>query len=114
MQAKEGRWHEPSLAAMYIGMNALFCKPAESFLPIVAAHMLSKLNLQYEGNHQVQSALFKVLVIPPLMFSIAEWMSWRRYTLTPQKTNQMREELKGLPTTGQHSVMVYDEWSMDS
>lgn len=114
MQAKEGRWDEPSLAAMYIGMNALFCKPAESFLPIVAANTLSKLNLRYEGNHQVQSALFKVLVIPPLIFSIVEWISWRRYTLTPQQTNQMREDLKGLPTTGQHSLMVYNEWSMDS
>lgn len=113
MQAKEGRLDEPSLAAMYIGVNAIFCKPAESILPVLAAHMLRSLNMQMEGDQHVQSALFKVLVIPPLVFSILQWLSWRRYTLTPQTTNQMREELRDIPASGHHS-MIHDEWHMDT
>lgn len=97
MHTRDGRWDEPSLAAMYMGMNALFCKPAESILPVFAASMLSHLNINLEGDEDVQSALYKLLVIPPLVFSIFEFLSWSRYTLTPQKTSQMREDLKGLP-----------------
>lgn len=98
MHTKEGRLDEPSLAGMYMGMNALFCKPAESILPVLAANMLNKLNLHMEGDEHVQKALYKVLIIPPLVFSVLEWLSWRRYTLTPQKTHEMREELQLLPT----------------
>eukprot|EP00429_Kryptoperidinium_foliaceum_P009833 CAMPEP_0176005344 /NCGR_PEP_ID=MMETSP0120_2-20121206/2157_1 /TAXON_ID=160619 /ORGANISM="Kryptoperidinium foliaceum, Strain CCMP 1326" /LENGTH=133 /DNA_ID=CAMNT_0017338047 /DNA_START=230 /DNA_END=631 /DNA_ORIENTATION=+ len=99
LHASEGRMDEPSLAAMHMGMNTLFCKPAESILPIVAAEMISNLNIDSEENDPyVQSALYKILIIPPLIFSILEWLSWRRYNLTPQKTKHMREELKGLPS----------------
>jgi len=95
--ATEGRIDEPSLAAIYLGINNLFCKPAESFLPVIAANMLSDLNIHSEGDERVQSVLYKVLVIPPLIFSFLQWLSWRRYTLTRNKTRQMREALQGLP-----------------
>jgi hypothetical protein len=98
----EGRMDEPSLAAIYLGMTALFCKPAESFLPIIAANMLSDLNIHTEGDSRVQSVLYKVLVMPPLLFSVLEWLSWRRYTLTRQKTSLMRHELIGLPVRQQN------------
>ena len=77
-----------------LGVNALFCKPAESILPVVAANMLDTLDLTSEGNEDVQRVLFKLLVIPPLVFSFLEWISWSRFTLTPAATNQMREDLR--------------------
>ena len=89
----EGREDEASLAALFLGVNALFCQPAGSILPIVAANMLDTLDLTSEGNENVQRVLFKLLVIPPLVLSFFEWMSWRRYTLTPAATNKMREDL---------------------
>ena len=76
------------------GVNALFCKPAESILPVVAANMLDTLDLTSEGNEEIQRVLFKLLIIPPLVFSFLEWISWRRFTLTPAATNQMREDLR--------------------
>ena len=96
MHAVEGRLDEASLAALFMGVNALFCKPAESFLPVVAANMLDTLDLTSEGNEDVQRVLFKLLIIPPLVFSFLEWISWSRFTLTPATTSQMREDLRKL------------------
>lgn len=94
MHAVEGRFDEASLAGLFLGVNALFCQPAESILPAVAANMLDTLDLTSEGNEDVQRVLFKLLILPPLLFSCVEWISWRRFTLTPGATNQMREMLK--------------------
>ena len=94
MHVSDGRFDEPSLAALFMGMNALFCKPAQSILPVVAASLLGDMDLNSERyEHGVQEVLFQVLVIPPLIFSLLEWASWRRYTLTPAKALQMRAEL---------------------
>jgi Na+/melibiose symporter-like transporter len=98
MHALDGRYDEPSLAALFMGVNALFCKPAESLLPFVAGNMLENLDLTAEGDENVQRVLFKLLVIPPLLFSFVEWLSWRRFTLTPAETSQMREDLRILET----------------
>lgn len=92
--AIEGRHDEASLAALFMGVNALFCKPAESILPVVAATMLDKLDLTSDGSEDVQRVLFKLLIIPPLIFSFLEWISWSRFTLTPAATNQMRDVLR--------------------
>mmetsp|Transcript_26377 Transcript_26377/g.49224 ORF Transcript_26377/g.49224 Transcript_26377/m.49224 type:complete len:111 (+) Transcript_26377:289-621(+) len=83
MHALDGRYDEPSLAGLFMGVNALFCKPAESILPVVAASTLDTLDLTSEGDEDVQRVLFRLLVIPPLVFSLVQWMSWRRFTLTP-------------------------------
>jgi len=96
MHAVEGRQDEASLAGLFMGVNALFCKPAESILPVVAANMLDTLDLTSEGNEDVQRVLFKLLIIPPLVFSFLEWISWSRFTLTPADTRQMREDLQKL------------------
>jgi Na+/melibiose symporter-like transporter len=97
MHAVDGRLDEASLAGLFMGVNALFCKPAESILPVVAANMLDKLDFISEENEDaVQRVLFKLLILPPLVFSSIEWISWRRYTLTPAATNQMREDLRKL------------------
>ena len=102
----EGRYDEPSLAGLFMGINALFCKPAESILPVIAAHMLGEVKIddfihgasskvtEAEELEDIQRVLFQVLVIPPFVFSIIQYLSWSRYTLTPKQTSQMREELK--------------------
>ncbi len=92
--AIEGRHDEASLAALFMGVNALFCKPAESILPVVAANMLDKLDMTSDGSEDVQRVLFKLLIAPPLAFSFLEWLSWSRFTLTPAATNQMRDVLR--------------------
>ena len=94
MHLVQGRKDEASLAALFMGVNALFCKPAESILPVVAANMLDTLDLTSDGNEDVQRVLFKLLIIPPLVFSFLEWISWRKFTLTPASTSRMREELR--------------------
>ena len=95
MHISDGRLDEPSLAGLFMGMNALFCKPAESIHPVVAASMLGDMDLNSELYEDgVQEALFQLLIVPPLIFSLLEWASWSRYTLTPAKTSQMREELR--------------------
>lgn len=101
---KNGRLDEPSLAALYMGMNALFCKPAESFLPVIAANRLSH---HVEGSEENQKALFAILIFPPMIFSVLEWLSWRRYTLTPQKTKQIRDDLHELHRAKSHDQ---DDW----
>ncbi len=102
--AIEGRHDEASLAALFMGVNALFCKPAESILPVVAANMLDKLDMTSDGSEDVQRVLFKLLIIPPLIFSFFEWVSWSRFTLTPDATNQMRDVLRRIESKSH----VYD------
>lgn len=94
--AADQRQDEPSLAALFMGINALFCKPAESLLPIIAANVLDTRfhDLAIEGSEEVQRKLYKLLVVPPLVFAFFQWASWRRYTLTPDDTQQMREDLR--------------------
>ena len=103
MHASQGRSDEPSLAGLFMGVNALFCKPAEYLLPVVAASNLDGLELDLETSvrHKFTDSesshapeiLFRLLVIPPLVFAILQWLSWRYYTLTPSKVNQIRSEL---------------------
>jgi Na+/melibiose symporter-like transporter len=94
--ALDGRFDEPSLAGLFIGVNALFCKPAESMLPVIAANRLENFSLTAEDDENVQKVLFKLLVMPPLLFSCIQYLSWRRYSLTPAKTSQMRDNLRHL------------------
>lgn len=104
MHALEGRQDEPSLAGLFMGFTALFCKPAESILPVVAGTMLDKLDMTTEGvDTNVQRVLFQLLVIPPLLFSVIEWISWSRFTLTPSETSQMRDELRLMELTGRRT-----------
>jgi Na+/melibiose symporter-like transporter len=95
--AVEGRLDEPSLAGLFMGANALLCKPMESVLPIVAAYFLG--NTDFSTNEQSETAktvLFYLLVVPPLVFSCLQLMSWRKYNLHTQRMDSMREELEEL------------------
>jgi hypothetical protein len=87
--AKERRFEEPSLAGLFMGANALFCKPMESLLPIVAGTVL-----QNKGDSQQN--LFYLLVIPVLLFSVAQFLFWSRYELTPDRMKGFRHELDSL------------------
>mmetsp|Transcript_24383 Transcript_24383/g.57782 ORF Transcript_24383/g.57782 Transcript_24383/m.57782 type:complete len:602 (+) Transcript_24383:276-2081(+) len=95
--ATDQRLDDPSLAALFMGVNALFCKPAESLLPVIAANVLDTRFHDLsavEGSEDIQKSLYKLLIVPPLVFSFFQWASWRRYTLTPDDTQHMRDDLR--------------------
>jgi Na+/melibiose symporter-like transporter len=89
--AMEGRHDEPSLAGLFMGANALVCKPMESILPILTATVLD----QGDKSHDKRN-LFYLLILPPLMCSCLQLLAWRRFDLTPKRTVKMRDELKKL------------------
>ncbi|KAL3938267.1 MAG: hypothetical protein SGBAC_006790 [Bacillariaceae sp.] len=97
VHASEQRFDQPSLAGLFMGVNALFCKPAVYILPVIAASSLGDSELALEesehGSDHVREILFRLLIWPPLIFSIFQWIAWRSYTLTPAKTRQIRDEL---------------------
>ena len=95
--ALEGRFDEPSLAGLIMGANALLCKPMEYLLPLVAAVFLG--GTDFSANEQSEGArwvLFYLLLVPPLLFSCIQMLSWRKYNLHPERTERMREELDTL------------------
>jgi len=95
--AVDQRMNEPSLAGLFMGANALLCKPMESFLPVVAAIVLDDTRFQPEKRSEsAQWGLFYLLVLPPLFFSGLQILSWSYYTLVPGKTEKLRSELQRL------------------
>ena len=89
MHASEDRMVEPSLAGLFMGTNALFCKPAQSALPVIAATVM-------EHSSSNDRSLFYLLVLPPLFCSVIQVIAWRRFSLTPSITASMRSELLSL------------------
>jgi len=115
----QDRKNAPSLAGMFMGVNALFCKPAESVLPIMAASFLSigsdsggdgtvdgdmnvndsgdEADADYEENGSDdydRFILYRLLVFPPLICSIIQLIVWSRYSLVPAKTKQLRNDME--------------------
>jgi Na+/melibiose symporter-like transporter len=84
------RFGEPSMAGMFMGFNALMCKPMESLLPMVAGTVMNR-----HGTDEAR-IFFYLLVLPPAFFSILQLVSWSWYDLTPKRTAHMRQELKEL------------------
>lgn len=82
----------PSVAGMFMGVNAVFCKPMDSLLPILAANMLksagistdvaagkqNEVEISSENNSDV---FFQLLVFPPLILGIIQLLSWNMYSL---------------------------------
>lgn len=110
-QLREGRWDEPSLAGLFMGANALVCKPMDSLLPIVAAWGLSVAGFSDQNPavrsntselpHQaedpdVKFALFYLLVGPSLVFSVVQLWAFRKYSLGGSEADAMRSELRSL------------------
>ena len=95
-QTLQGRFDAPSLAGMFMGVNALFCKPTESILPIVTATMLGGTDYENTNSAATRLVLFRLLVFPPLVCSAFQFLVWSRYSLVPERTQQMRIELQSL------------------
>jgi len=103
----QGRSNPPSLAGLFMGVNALFCKPAESILPILTASFLGDsynqdgsggagdgvTNEPQEQQH-ARVVLYRLLVIPPLVCSTLQLLVWSRYSLVPERTERLRTELE--------------------
>jgi small-conductance mechanosensitive channel len=89
---RQRRNNVPSMAALFMGANALFCKPAESVLPIIAARSFT------DGDDH--SALFNVMVWPPFVFSIFQWLFFRNYSLSKCRVLELQNELKGFSDDG--------------
>lgn len=97
--ALEGRHDEPSMAGLYLGANALLCKPVEKLLPFAAAQVLHR----YQES---PTSLFYLLVGPPLVCSILQLLAWRRFDLTPARSQKMTEELLRWRVVKDHEVGV--------
>ena len=99
-QLKQQRTNEPSLSGMFMGANALMCKPMDSFLPIIAAWTLyqagfsSNLNpllgvndmneiLDHPASdtRKIEWTLFYLMIGPSLIFSPLQFYIWRNYDL---------------------------------
>jgi len=115
--ALEGRHKEPSLAGLFLGANALLCKPVESFLPITAATVLQRHANSIAGGAEdddggaidsssmKHQSLFYLLVLPPLICSCFQLLAIRRFNLTSARTAKMREELKLLRRMDSYSAV---------
>jgi Na+/melibiose symporter-like transporter len=90
-----GRRDEPSLAGLFMGANALLCKPMESLLPVVSAIFLDETSFSDEIMSQpAKRVLLYLLIIPPMVFSVIQMWAWKSYSLTPERTRRIRDELK--------------------
>ena len=105
----QGRTNPPSLAGLFMGVNALFCKPVESILPILAASFLGDdynsddnggFGSQVDDDNNTSASagakvvLYRLLVLPPLVCSVLQLVVWSRYSLVAEKTEKLRAELK--------------------
>lgn len=93
LQLQEGRGLEPSLAGLFIGINALLCKPAQSVLPILATTILEHNNNDSSVRQQI---LYHLLIWIPLLFSMIQLLLWQQFTLTRSRVAWMRSELHWL------------------
>eukprot|EP00977_Amphora_coffeiformis_P013582 scaffold3591_cov159-Amphora_coffeaeformis.AAC.5 len=85
--AKQGRSDEPSMAGLFMGANALLCKPGEAILPMVAANVMEL----YGSSRQ---SLFYLLVVPPMACSVLQVIAWTSFDLTPHRVATLRRELQ--------------------
>lgn len=92
----QGRLDAPSLAGMFMGVNALFCKPMESVLPMLTAYFLSGTDFENSNSAATRLVLFRLLVFPPMVCSFLQFLVWSQYSLVPERTQQMRQELQSL------------------
>ena len=82
------------LSSMVFGLNALVTKPAISFAPMLSIAMLNsygyeqyKAALQDTGspspvaNQQLQSAMFYLMCLTPVIIGLLQIVVWSRYTI---------------------------------
>lgn len=83
----DGRVEEPSLAAMLIAANALFCKPIEFLFTNALAHAAQQ-------RSEEKEKLLHLFVVVPLICSCLQLLFWKHYDLTPRRTTSIREDLR--------------------
>jgi hypothetical protein len=86
-QLLDGRMEEPSLAAMLIAANALFCKPIEFLFTNALARAAQQ-------RAEEKEQLLHLFVVIPLICSCLQLLFWKHYDLTPRRTTAIREDLK--------------------
>jgi hypothetical protein len=86
MHVMEGRYEEPSLAGLLMGVRVLFCKPMESLLPVVTGSVVLR-----QGYSD--SALFYLLVVPPFVCSCLQLFAWSRFDLSPKRKAKIRSSV---------------------
>lgn len=119
-QMKEGRYDEPSLAGLFMGANAMLCKPMGAFLPILAAWSLARAGYSDDMSSNeaviktgdtmaaaqteqgVQVALFYLLVGPSLVFSVVQILAWSKFNLDGKRSEEVRIELRALQEKYDH------------
>jgi len=112
-QKRQRRSNEASLAGLFMGMNALFAKPMESFLPFIAGRALGSYS-DFEHQESTGSSsssstatmqvLYYLLILPPIVFGLVQLIAWRNYDLTPPKVKLLKEELKELERVEQKAM----------
>ncbi|MFW9995618.1 MAG: MFS transporter [Candidatus Odinarchaeota archaeon] len=84
---------------MFLGMNALFTKPASSIGPIVATIVLTAFSYEPGTAVQLESALFGIKLLfflVPTISSLIGLMIIYYYPLKGEKLEAMREQLKAI------------------
>ena len=94
----EGTNNAASSAAMFMGMNALFCKPMDSFLPIIASRILHSAgynsNTDVKSGEKLQTAFVQLLVLPPLLLGVIQLFSWKNYTLHGKYLDDVQQQAR--------------------
>lgn len=101
VRIKSGRKNTASSSAMFMGFNALFCKPMDSLLPIIAANRLGGVGYAkgaLVGSEQlnISRAFFDLLVLPPLVLCMFQYVCWSNYSLKGDGMVQIENELAQL------------------
>jgi len=90
-----------SVAALLLGLNAVFCKPMKHLFTVAAKIVL------HQGSGSKSDA-FYLLVATPLVCSLFQLFFWRGYSLTPKRVLSIRDELQRVldrrDSSGQASV----------
>ena len=113
-QFKQQRINEPSLSGMFMGANALMCKPMDSLLPMIAAWTLDRAGFTANENplvdvhnaneslndptsasdtNNIEWTLFYLMIGPSLVFSPFQFYMWRKYDLNDARIKTMKTEL---------------------
>ena len=85
--SRTGTSTEPSVAALLLGINTVFCKPVKYLFSVMAQNIL------HNGSGSPNDA-FYLLIATPMICSCLQLLFWRRYGLTPERVSSMRDELQ--------------------
>jgi len=85
--SRTGTSTEPSVAALLLGINTIFCKPVKYLFSVMAQNILHN-----ESGSPTDA--FHLLIATPMICSCLQLIFWRKYGLTPERVSSMRDELQ--------------------